>query len=413
MAPEDRRSVRLPLSVGVSSLGALVMGVLLLPAGLAGLVVVGALAWWIGDLSDLTLYALALTGSTALSGAWALRSAWKQRPSDVIFDANGMRVEGGARHGWTIAWDAVDPERTRIVEQRTAGSKGSVVGSKLHIATKGTKEPTLIAAAAVQSDMDSLVEIHAIILDRTRPPAEATLDGAPGALRCTGCGATAAPVDALEVTCRHCATAIAIPANVRERVRASKALDRAEQRAAKLVARLLDQPGARSTAVALGVAFLFIGGAWPVAAGLGVHLYRAHTLTVATGAALFVLPFLLIADGFFLSRVRFVDRHALATLTIGFGAHPPAKEGDPLACRACGGPLPDAGEAVCVRCVFCSAMNLTTVDVVGCASRAKGTVKTLDHALDDRQRERARWRARAIASLPLLLMTAALLRLLW
>jgi hypothetical protein len=121
--------------------------------------------------------------------------------------------------------------------------------------------------------------------------------------------------------------------------------------------------------------------------------------------ALILLPFILIADGFFLSRLRMVDRRALGTLATSFGAKPAAREGDPLRCRSCLGPLPKRSTVV-VACVYCGASNITGIDLRGNVARAKRSARSLEQAIRDRTTERQRWQLRTLGSIPLFALAA-------
>jgi hypothetical protein len=227
-------------------------------------------------------------------------------------------------------------------------------------------------------------------------------------LACPKCGAVATPRDAADVTCASCGAAVPVPDDVRERVRAAAIVTATDARLARTVGALLEQPGARSTTISLVASLALIGAAWPLAVWGVVRLYHADELTFGRGAALAVLPLLLVADGFFLSRARLVDRHALGTLVIGFGARPPAAPGAPLTCRTCGGALPDASATV-VRCAFCGAANLTGVDLRALAGRREASTATLESALAARASRRRTWWLRTLASAPLFGVTTWIL----
>ena len=200
-----------------------------------------------------------------------------------------------------------------------------------------------------------------------------------------------------------------MPPDVRQRVAASEKLPAAEQRVNRLVGRLLNQPGARSTTILLMLSLALIGGAWPVTVWAYVHAYRAHQLTVGFGFALATLPFLLVIDGFFLSRVRMVDRRALASLVTAFGAKPPANPGEPPRCRACSAPLRESNATV-VRCVFCGVSNITGVDLRAVANRTEESEDSLEAAMQERNAQRWKWRLLALASTPVLVGTVFLVR---
>ncbi|MDB4993804.1 MAG: hypothetical protein JWM74_1236 [Myxococcaceae bacterium] len=241
----------------------------------------------------------------------------------------------------------------------------------------------------------------------TEPRSEAT-----NVLACASCGAPVAPTADDETTCGHCSASVRVSPEVRDRVRATTKLTKQSRRAERLVQKLLDQPGAGSTMLLLGLSFVVIGSAWPLTAWAFLHLAHLRELTVVRGVGLAYLPFLLVADGFFLSRLRLVDRRALGMLTTTFGAHPPERKGEPLRCRSCSGPLPTR-DTVVVECVFCAASNITGVDPRANAHRTQASAISLQEALSNRLRERRVWRLRTLASVPLFVLTALVVHDVW
>jgi hypothetical protein len=85
-----------------------------------------------------------------------------------------------------------------------------------------------------------------------------------------------------------------------------------------------------------------------------------------------------------------VDRHALASLVIGFGARPPAQPGAPPRCRSCWAPL-RAADATVVRCVFCGVSNITGVDLRALAGRTSEAQDSLEWAMSLRNMARRGW----------------------
>jgi hypothetical protein len=464
---------RLPLEIGVSALNNLVYGVLLGAAGIAACTAVGLLVWWTeGNIGDGGAYAGA-AALTLLGGAWFyLRRAWRERPSDAVFDADGIVIEGGASHGTRLAWAEIAAHRCELIglsRDALFASEKVSAGFGLRIARNGGK-PLMLAVADDDGDVQSLREIRDAIVARcsaalppappavpappaapatpvapatpsepvaakrklskrarraeakreaareaarealpASPPIERGGDG-PRLIPCPKCAMPLAPSQEATVTCPGCAKFVTMPDDIRDRVRAALELPRNQRRVDRVAARLVDQPGARQTAAFLAGSFFLIGAAWPLAIAAGFHAHRVHELTVERGVALAVLPFLLIADGFFLSRLRLVDRRALAQLILHFAAIAPASPGAPPTCRSCGAPLPvDAGAAV-LRCVFCSVANLTTLDLRAGAARAEQTADALDRALHARARDRLRWQLLTLASVPMFAITYVVLR---
>ncbi len=412
------RRVRLPLESGVSALVNLTVGVVMVPVGLAicgGIVAAGYYSSFIGQIF---FYVLAFGLGTIAVGASRVVRAWRERPADVLIDAEAMTIEGGPLHARAFTWRQIDASACRVVEtyeDNGAGKAKTASGYALEIAETGGK-PLPIAVADDPGEIASLRELATLVIAHAPSAAAADLgtktDLKKADLACRACGAPVAPSSAERVTCAHCGESVAMPNDVRARVEAALVVSREAARASDIVATMLDQPGARSTSTVLGASLFVIGAAWPLAGAVGFHAWRAHRLDAIAGVALVALPFLLVADGFFLSRLRLVDRRALAALTFGFGARPPTIAGAPSTCRACGAPLRDASDVV-VRCVFCAADNVTGLDLRATAAQTSRHAKSLDEALAARALERSKWRWRTLASVPLFVATVVLVKHLW
>ncbi|AUX46573.1 uncharacterized protein SOCE26_080790 [Sorangium cellulosum] len=134
----------------------------------------------------------------------------------------------------------------------------------------------------------------------------------------------------------------------------------------RLAAALVRQPGAHAAN-----AIAFLGGALLVAASAYAVLF-AVALAILDGRES-GLPRLgglcAVEIGLCLALIAAVrwllaDRRALRLLTLNFAALAPARAGDPPACRACAGPLPEpAAGAAMARCVYCGAPNVLAADL--------------------------------------------------
>jgi hypothetical protein len=413
------RRVRLPLESGVSALNNLTAGVVMVPLGLAITGGIAAAGYYFSYVGQIFFYVLAFGLGAVAVGASRVVRAWRERPADLLVDAETMTIEGGPPHARAFTWRQIDASACRVVETYEDVGKGEekrASGYALEIAETGGK-PLPIAVADDPGEVASLRELATLVITHASPAAAADVvtkaESRAAVLACGKCGAPVAPSSSERVMCGRCGESVAMPQDVRARVDAALVVSREAARASSLVATMLDQPGARTTSTALGVSLLVIGDAWPLAAALAFHAWRAHRLDALAGVALVALPLLLVADGFFLSRLRLVDRRALAALTFGFGARPPASQGDPSTCRACGAPLRDASDVVVVRCVFCNADNVTGLDLRATARQTSKHAKSLDDALAARTQERSKWRWRTLASVPLFVATVVLVKDLW
>jgi hypothetical protein len=106
---------------------------------------------------------------------------------------------------------------------------------------------------------------------------------------------------------------------------------------------------------------------------------------------LLALPVPLILGLFLAASWRLVDRQALQLVTLGLGAEPPRREGEPHHCRSCGGPLPAPGNEVLVECPFCSVENVFGFDLRHALGKALHQVRSLEHALRERRARRLAW----------------------
>lgn len=397
----------------------LVPGVLFVPVGLA---LGGAIVWYGGDETSFGI-GVFIMGAPLLFVFFAigqLLTVLRARPSDIVLDAAGVRVEGGRHGGIAVPWSQLQGDACRLERGTdhglTAGdilaanwSEGERAGTEIvHLVVTRGGTRLVLAEATTADERASLATLFESIqagrgeLDddaaSTEPVGDVEL------VRCGACGAAVVPTSAERIACHRCGAAVEIPERLRVRVRAGDALAKARTRIDRTVASLLDQPGALRT----NLGFL-LGGtamvlAWPGAIAAAVWLYRQDNLAALRVLALLVFPLALIAGLFVLLRATLVDRVALRLLTLDFGARDPRRPGDPFGCRACGGPLPHAEQAVVVRCVYCEADNVLGLDLRARAHRSDTTASSLDDAIATRARERRRWRWRL---LPAVLSTAA------
>lgn len=392
----------MPLGVGLGALQALAIAFVFLPIGLGALAIFAVGVWWAGDFNDGMAYILGGILGAIGWGAVKLRRAWLYRPSDAVFREDGLAIEGGLKNGASFEWKSFDANMVGVHEK--TGKKGD---DKRWILRIGETE---LAETDEESEGASLQEVAKAIRARVSPEEETAGEDKPAEiLECKECGAAVAPTAEARTTCGHCDKTVEVPKDVRERVAASTKLTKKSKQAEKLVTKLLDQPGAGSTTALLWLSFVVIGSAWPVTIWAYLHLYRLQELTFLRGLVLATLPFLVIADGFFLSRLRLVDRRALGSLVMTFGAQPPARKGEPLRCRSCMGPLP-VRSAVVVQCIYCDASNVTGVDLRANAQRVAKSARSLWSALDQRGKDRRTWRWRTLASLPFFVIVPLVVR---
>ncbi len=424
----DRKGeLRLPLQVGTSSLGgfarasaAIVPGLLLI----VSIALPAMLAPW-DDAVEIyphliVPYVFAVFGGLALLayGRKHLWLAFRERPSDIIFGQDSLRIEGGPRNGFSTPFADIDSarligrhEKLEVVEGEGDKKKENFWTLVLELKDGST---TSLGSAEDPRERDSLQSLYETIRESIRR-ANAKKAGEPkvepqAPLKCTGCGAPAVPADAEVIKCPYCGTGIRIPDDVRQRIRVSKNRDASNAKSQKLVEKLVNQPGALRTSFFVFLAAIPSLLAWPAAIGFGLFLYALCFLRVTNGFLLCVAAMGVIAALYYLVRGQLTDRVALRVLTFAFAARAPTAEGGAHHCRQCNGPLVEPPGQVLVRCAYCSAENVLGLDVRNDAYKSREQVDSLDEALFRRRMERSRWRYSAIVSVAILVVVAILVR---
>lgn len=375
------RPVRVPLQTGASSLTALLfslLGATFVVFGLGSCEIANH-ANASGDAVGkgvLLFFAVVGTAVGALTMGLLAHYARKRRASDIVFDSDGVAIEGGAFHGRSWTWGVIDPSQSEIT---TDQSEYVEINGKRTYARKLAIDGFVVAVSSSEEEQRSF----AAVLDAVRAGASkgAPVTPAPKAaqvLACGSCGAAVVPTDAPSVPCRYCAAPVAVSDELRERVRAARGLAVDRARSDAMVGRVLRQPGASRTNVFLSMTALALYVASPVALGLVVS---AHP-----NRALVAVAFVLLAITFV--RADIASRKALRALVTGFAARAPAREGEPCSCRRCAAPLPDATDAaVVVRCVYCQAANVLGLELRAEAASAKSDESELESALAARRKE--------------------------
>jgi hypothetical protein len=309
------------------------------------------------------------------------------RASDCLFEPDELRIEGGRFDGFRTNWSTLESETTKILDDGTLRlDLGS--GVRVNVATARDADERRSLEALLEAIRDREAK-------RTGDKA-ASVRAAPSpeVVACAACGAPAVVDDADVVKCRSCGAAVTVPAEVRERVRAARALRREKADTDALVQGLLDQPTPKrvnrllAAGASLGLLWL----------PLPIMTRSIPTILVSLAAVALIgaVAFMLIAD-----------RRAVHGLTLGFGARVAANEKgvDIATCRRCGAPLPPpVDDGILVACVYCQADNILGVDPRG-DERAARSAET-DFARELAQRHRARGRARLLAVVVVLVIAA-------
>ena len=377
-----RRAIRIPLEVGISAVNHLTLGALCISLGVA--VIVGSLVVVIAThFQGLAILQFAFYGGLVFAfGARQWSFGWDARPADIVLEGSGFRVDGGPHHGLAFEWHEIKTCTLRKQSTEDNAPSGLWLDDDLCIAEADDYDEVRSLEETAEAISSCLTSTYG----RAPPARRATT----GEIACPNCGAPASPSMEDVVACLRCGAAVSMPPDVRDRVRAALDLPAAERRVDRLVTKLLDQPGAQSTMLVLLVSLGLLASAWPLTVWAYVRSYQMHRLSVELGFVLAALPVLLVLDGYFLSRLRMVDRRALASLVTGFGARPPAQAGDPPRCRSCWAPLRNVDQTV-VRCVFCNASNITGVDLRALAGRTADAQDSLEWAMSVRNMSRRVW----------------------
>lgn len=232
-------------------------------------------------------------------------------------------------------------------------------------------------------------------------------------LHCGSCGTPVALGDRDDATCGACGTTTPIPAEHRA-LRDAARWDAQARRAAEATLRTLDRPPGpllRALAYVSRIPFFVVlllfgvplflwafATAWPIAARIAGAMGwptgddMSSALLVAVMGLLFygmaIVPTVLLVVG-----GRRVTAHSL--LVSALAARPPARPGGPASCRACGGPLTVAADAVVARCDYCRAENAIHVPAAHLKA-ARGTAEKIETTIaaaaeqDRREREGTR-----------------------
>jgi DNA-directed RNA polymerase subunit RPC12/RpoP len=360
------------VETGSSAITILVVGTLVAFALTGGMVAFMEASPVLGGVT-FVLWVAAL-GVTAL-GVPGL--AAQRRAADVLIDVDEIRVDGGPQHGFRWERQGIELGGTGVEQEELSPG---VPGNAKFFLDLGTGIRVVLAESGKAEDIASMKALEATLQAWVRGPTargeETTTTQDVSVLTCSRCGATVAPTDQAASTCGHCGHHEPMPPDLVEKVRAAKLLPAERERTEKMVRSLLRQPGAHTVNVLLTV--------------LGIALFVVLPVTLATvGVWAFVIASLACVGLVFFVRLVVSNRRALRLMELHFGARAPKREGDPWACRRCGGPLPSSGsdEDMVARCLYCSADNLLGVDLRGDAGVASQQAMRLDETVRHRRKE--------------------------
>jgi hypothetical protein len=415
-------TIRLPLQIGTSALWSLARSSVFFP----GILLVGLGIYALIELWDLDKVAFAIAGALVLSGALFVYYAYRharlaldERPSDVVLDDDGIRIEGGARHGLSLAWKDIEPAGCAVadeIEERLVlwrmvvdiplmaiavlGESGELMLSptqktpikRLYVKTNDG-ERLLVAEGDTPVEQESLAALIATIRSPRWYGKAPLAKAKPAVITCSHCGASIAPSPHESVQCPFCDTAVHMPEDVRTKVRAAMELGRTRRAGLRHLGRLLaSQPSAARASIAIWIAAIPIALGWPIAIWFAVRGWEMTAAGEQRLLLLSVFPLLLTFGAFLLARGRLTDRFALHAVVVGFGARDPERPGEPYRCRACEAALPPAAEGTpVVRCVYCKQESVLGLDLRIDATEAAEEHASLAVAMRKRTRERWLW----------------------
>ena len=316
-----------------------------------------------------------LAGVAVFSAPAALRC----RASDVLIDEKGLAVDGGSQHGLTLTWAELRQAKLYL--------EGTVASGSCELLLKRPEAPALsLAATSDQLEEQSLRNLVDALTSQGKQGGDASPPKMPhDAPHCEHCGAPVSPSAEAETTCGYCGTTAATRAPVRERMQGHAAHAQAASANESLIGELLDQPSARVANLRLVLSLSVAGLALLSFVAAEVFLLLLGVADVFSLGASAVLSLSLAGVVTVMLTRRLIDRYALQSLIAVFGARAPGRQGEPWACRVCGGPLP-AGDEHILRCVFCDCENLVGSDLWRSTRELEGEAQRLDAVLDERGR---------------------------
>jgi len=419
------RPLRLPLLTGNGfSMSLFMLGAFFTPVvavAATGVLLLCLGHWLIGPL-------LALVGAFFVGAFWTFpREAWVARPSDVVLDATGFRIEGGYHAGVSLSWAELDAQASLLRD-------GSALLTRELVAA--TKDGRLVPVAegdetdAFEALLDLWCAAEGLPARSAREKGEGKRKGrgkgksknqgeaAPERITvelvtCEKCGAAACPADEPVTPCSYCGSAVPMRETLRERVRELASHVALSARSQRLLQQLLEQPTASFTMAPLAVLAAGMFGSWLFGAGVfALSIFRGTTtfelvLSALAAPLLFTLLLGLVASVVASRRV------AVRAVTLDFAAVAPPQPGKPCGCRVCGAPLPHT-EAALARCAYCASTNVLASARPRVLTRVKEHANSLEDTLEGQRAEQwMRLVFLAIAGMPALWGAWTGLRVLW
>ncbi|MBW2260795.1 MAG: hypothetical protein JRG91_02395 [Deltaproteobacteria bacterium] len=352
---------------------------------------------------------------------------FRNLPSDVLVSPTDLKVQTVLRT-YTYPWsEVIGPACYVTVEREKRITIGYIILRALSRSTEHVERSDIEVARLIlptnrgdhvilgtaerpieRESLQAVCEtIQASDTDEQIPSPRLSQQYQARIIHCPQCQAVIQPRNADTVDCTHCGQSVAMPDELRLKLRDVRQIARSQSSLETLIRSLIRQPSAVRTNVYvfLCAALMFL--AWPVALALLTLVDHYDFISPQTMSACFISPLAFILGLFFILRGHTARRGALRLLTLHYGARPPAFEGEPHTCRSCGAPLHEEPDQILIRCTYCEADNILALDLKRRAAPAAEQERRLAEDLRAQRRERTKWSV--FSALAILIVVASIL----
>ncbi len=336
---------------------------------------------------------------------------FRNLPSDVLVSPTDLKVQTVLRT-YTYPWSEVHgPACTVTVEYEKRITIRYIIQRSLSRSTEDVEKSDIEIAKLIlpmksgdhvilgqaerpieRESLQAVCEtIQASDTDTQVPPPRLSQQYQAQIIHCPQCQAVVRPANADTVSCTHCGQGVAMPDELRRKLRDVSQIARGRSSLETLILSLIRQPSAVRTNVYVFLCAALMFMAWPAAMALLTLVDHYDFISPQTMSACFVSPLAFILGLFFILRGHTARRGALRLLTLHYGARPPSSEGEPHTCRSCGAPLHEEADQILIRCAYCESDNILALDLKRRAAPAAEQERRLAADLRAQRRERIKW----------------------
>ncbi len=336
---------------------------------------------------------------------------FRNLPSDVLICPDDLKVQTVLRT-YTYPWSEVNGAASYVtVEREKRITIGYIVRRALSRSTEHVERSEIEIARLIlpmkngdhvilgqaerpieRESLQAVCEtIQASDTDAQIPSPRLSQQYQARIIHCPRCQAVVRPRNADTVACVHCGQEVAMPHDLRLKLRDARQIARGQASLETLIRSLIRLPSAARTNVFVFISAPVMFAAWPAAMALLTLVDHYDFISPQTMSACFISPLAFILGLFFILRGHTARRGALRLLTLHYGAHPPASEGEPRTCRSCGAPLDEEPDRILIRCAYCGSDNILALDLKRRAAPAAEQERRLERDLRAQRRERIRW----------------------